>query len=515
MYAPIHEFERQMQAFQAAQAEELAAQQNPISTGRKIIGAGIGALGGALVGAEKGGEIGSKFISAPRDVPAGLAAQRAARAKEGMGMAMEQAKFMGEQSKAHTDRQKFESDHWKQGEDVRLSQEDNALAQRVETRVANTPSITKLDPGGQIATILPGQREPQISAVPGKPSAEATTTSVPYKATLKTGEENVQVYHMRNLDGTFGVYRYHGNGQREEVSETLQELFPLYGEGVMLAGDPADPRGRFVRRSAAPGMPGVDPTAIREANITTGGTETWPLDVRLGFNRALSTLDTPGKKQQLKLNLETLLGPHQGKPAGDPEAAKWAIKNGVLDAVRATEPGKQVIARREAMEKIQVMDSMLDQVPTGFISGTIEDIANRLVGQTTNPALRELGTKMKAFEVTYRRAITGAQFSSQEANDYKTLVMNMKSSVPLNKAIVSAMKSDLGISDSTFWGGEFGEQGWGDFETTGYRRAAPGQTGGSGMVTMTGIDPTTGRPATALIPADREKEAEAGGWRRQ
>lgn len=72
---------------------------------------------------------------------------------------------------------------------------------------------------------------------------------------------------------------------------------------------------------------------------------------------------------------------------------------------------------------------------TWLFAGLEEDVASK-IGKVKDPKLRALATQINTAIINYRKAITGAWFSSKETKEYQSIFPNTKNSKALNTAII-------------------------------------------------------------------------------
>jgi hypothetical protein len=147
---------------------------------------------------------------------------------------------------------------------------------------------------------------------------------------------------------------------------------------------------------------------------------------------------------------------------GDEASARATIRQAALEsepvAVR-----QQVGGRREVMNSLSEIQGLLKKVPTNLMAGTIEDIARKL-GTSTNTEYVKLGNRLSLLNQSYRRSMTGAQFSIPEAQEYGRIFPNYSTTAPVNTALIESLIDAFGANDSTYWKYKLGP-GWSDSES--------------------------------------------------
>lgn len=146
---------------------------------------------------------------------------------------------------------------------------------------------------------------------------------------------------------------------------------------------------------------------------------------------------------------------------GDVNGTKATIKQAAIEG----EPvgvRSQIQGRRELHQALSEIEQLLSGIPQGLITGTIEDTARRL-GQTTDPNMVKVGSRLLALNQSYRKAITGAQFSQQEGAEYAKLLPGYSNSEPVNMNLIRGLQESIKTNDNVYWSYKLGP-GWSDFE---------------------------------------------------
>lgn len=117
-----------------------------------------------------------------------------------------------------------------------------------------------------------------------------------------------------------------------------------------------------------------------------------------------------------------------------------------------------ITGRRATVAALQDLRAQLSKVPTGFITGTVENTARRL-GKTSNPELAKLGAALTDALINYRHANTGAAFGTIEDKDYRSLIPNYSNDLPVNLAILDGLAGAMASRDRDYWEHKLGAGG--------------------------------------------------------
>lgn len=160
---------------------------------------------------------------------------------------------------------------------------------------------------------------------------------------------------------------------------------------------------------------------------------------------------------------------------GDTDQLKEIVRQASVE--NESEASKAMIrGRQTTIAALDDAKGMLEElkaagVPTGWLSGTFEDLARR-VGESTDPKLATFKTRLMDALINYRRAATGAAFGVKEGADYERLFPNYKQSLPVNLAVIEGLTRAMKGNDQVFWENKLGKGG----------AALVGATGGGGQV---------------------------------
>jgi len=104
-------------------------------------------------------------------------------------------------------------------------------------------------------------------------------------------------------------------------------------------------------------------------------------------------------------------------------------------------------AKRVAVPSVQELKDKLQAYSdnggkTGLLKGTYEKIYNNL-GEVKDPKYKSLATDLRIALQRYRKDMSGAAFSEQEAKDYESVNPSGKNSLDLNISIIDGMLSNF------------------------------------------------------------------------
>ncbi len=210
------------------------------------------------------------------------------------------------------------------------------------------------------------------------------------------------------------------------------------------------------------------------------------MDQDLGYalDRATNNL-TPGRKLAVMSTVQRMV------KNNDLSQARATIKQAAAESEPPTVQAN-ITGRREAVAALRDIKSLLAKVPQNLLVGTIEDTA-RALGTTTNKDMVKLATRLTTTLQSYRKAVTGAQFSAQESDEYARVFPNYKSTMVVNQATLDALMDAFNSRDSIYWSNKLGP-GWSDADTL--TPPSP-QSGGGTKVNYNGQDYTFPNQAAA------------------
>lgn len=128
--------------------------------------------------------------------------------------------------------------------------------------------------------------------------------------------------------------------------------------------------------------------------------------------------------------------------SGQTDKAKQLVLSRVTSKMSATERDAE-LDRRNTIDALSEMKAVLNDYvattgDTNILTGNIENLANK-IGQTSDPRLAALKTRITQATQKYRNAITGAAWGDQETAEYKTLFPSISNSNKLNSTIIDTM----------------------------------------------------------------------------
>lgn len=199
-------------------------------------------------------------------------------------------------------------------------------------------------------------------------------------------------------------------------------------------------------------------TAEAYANIAKTNAETAalkPIDVSSlpadaqplipAFNSASTGL-TAAQTTQAKQTFNQLVN------SGDYQGAKDYIVR-VAASSLPTAQQTQVIGRSEAINSLSQIQSLLDQAKstnngTGLVKGSLINIGTKL-GQSDDPDLQYIGSRIQQELQVYRRAMTGVAFSPQESAQYEKIFPDITNVDELNTTKIQALTDGLNNNNRT------------------------------------------------------------------
>lgn len=98
-------------------------------------------------------------------------------------------------------------------------------------------------------------------------------------------------------------------------------------------------------------------------------------------------------------------------------------------------------------------------VPTGFFRGNYENIISKL-GQVNNPEMRKVAGKIATALMSYRRGMTGFQFTEAESKEYKKIFPDINKVGDFNKANIDALTETFGGDLDKFYSQSMGEENY-------------------------------------------------------
>lgn len=162
---------------------------------------------------------------------------------------------------------------------------------------------------------------------------------------------------------------------------------------------------------------------------------------------------------------------------GNTKELKDVIRQAAIESENV-DTKNQVLGRGATLASLRDTRVILNElkekgVPTGWLTGTVEDLARRL-GKTTNPDYVTLANRLMGTLINYRRSATGAAFSDKESADYQRMFPNYKNDLPVNLALLDGLERELTTYDAEYWNHKLGEHG---AKLVGVGQAKPGGSG--------------------------------------
>lgn len=159
-----------------------------------------------------------------------------------------------------------------------------------------------------------------------------------------------------------------------------------------------------------------------------------------GLNDAFGSISLGFSDNQSKIarkEFNSLLG------EGKIQQAKEFLVSSAISTLN-TEQKNKAIGRSEALLALDDIESLLNKYEqkggdTGFFSGKMEDIANK-IGKTTDPELALIQNQIRLAIVDYRRAVSGAAFTESEAAEYERLFPSIGKVEEFNNSSLSSLR---------------------------------------------------------------------------
>lgn len=147
---------------------------------------------------------------------------------------------------------------------------------------------------------------------------------------------------------------------------------------------------------------------------------------------------------------------------GNQGELKEVIRQAALEGEDVTTKG-QIRSRQATIAALEDTKTMLDElkaagVPTGWFTGTVEDLVRR-IGETTDPRRVALKNRLLDTLIQYRRAATGAAFGEKEGQTYAQMFPNYSQSMPVNQAAIEGLIRAMRGNDQTYWESKLGKEG--------------------------------------------------------
>ena len=89
-------------------------------------------------------------------------------------------------------------------------------------------------------------------------------------------------------------------------------------------------------------------------------------------------------------------------------------------------------------------------IPSGFFRGSYENLIAK-VGQVNNPEMRKIATKIATALMSFRRHMTGVQFTEAESKEYKKMFPDINKVGDFNTANADALIETFGGDTRKFY----------------------------------------------------------------
>jgi hypothetical protein len=144
---------------------------------------------------------------------------------------------------------------------------------------------------------------------------------------------------------------------------------------------------------------------------------------------------------------------------GNTSGARSTIKQAALSQ-QPVAVQVRLLAQREAINSLQEIRLLLDKVPTNLLIGTFENVLRRL-GATASSEYSRIAERLRMLQQSYRRGMTGAQFSIPEAAEYASILPDLSNFPAVNTALMDAMLEEFRSQNDVFWNAIL-PPGWSD-----------------------------------------------------
>jgi hypothetical protein len=230
----------------------------------------------------------------------------------------------------------------------------------------------------------------------------------------------------------------------EAVNRQLQKVVdPVTGQIVYAGFNPRTNKFEKVETSYQP-----------EQNVS----EEIPVDWRTAFGLATANLSRDKRENEERLFNQAFINTPADKRG---EAFKTIVRNAAIISERPVEQ-TNIMSRAQMATALTDVEKGLQElqdagIPTDWFNGTVYDLQRRLGSGT--PEQVRLGVRLNTMLSTYTKAMSGVQFSEEEAKRYKTLFPNYKNSFVVNIAAIQGLRDDMMANDRTYWEGKLGKDG--------------------------------------------------------
>jgi len=139
---------------------------------------------------------------------------------------------------------------------------------------------------------------------------------------------------------------------------------------------------------------------------------------------------------------------------GQIEQAKTYLKT-LVKSGQPADAQARLDASESAVAALNRINGLLGQYEasggkTGLLKGTLESVSNK-IGRTSDPKLASIGAEIKLAVQQYRKAVSGAAFSTQEAAEYRDIFPSLFSNEELNAAKVSGAIGAIQANQDNFY----------------------------------------------------------------
>lgn len=139
------------------------------------------------------------------------------------------------------------------------------------------------------------------------------------------------------------------------------------------------------------------------------------------------------------------------------------VRETIRQAAAESEPvavQSAIRGRREVIKSLNDIRELLKPIPQNLLVGTVEDVIRKL-GSTTDKRYVQIANRLRVLNQSYRRSMTGAQFSIPEAAEYAQIFPSYSNTAPVNAQLIDSLIEAFGANDAVFWDSKLGP-GWSD-----------------------------------------------------
>lgn len=119
---------------------------------------------------------------------------------------------------------------------------------------------------------------------------------------------------------------------------------------------------------------------------------------------------------------------------------------------------RQTTGRLGAIDALTRLQTLFADLPTGVVSGTVQNFINQRLGRAADPRLVKAQAAARTFLQNYRRSMTGVAFGKAEAAEYNQFVPDITNASDLNLAQIEGFASALIDNNNAFWNTMLGER---------------------------------------------------------